>query len=123
MQAATVNRFTVAPRSIGMRGIDLCIATLADIPAACIRRSAQRGTIRCLALCERSSNTPNQCDNSSMSHRLTGLGDVSKYPPANPGALELWPLKAAGGDADAAPEIVSRLKRRLGALAHADIFS
>jgi hypothetical protein len=29
--------------------------------------------------------------------------DGSKYPPAKPGALELWPLKAAGGVANAAP--------------------
>ena len=41
---------------------------------------------------------------------------ASKYPPAKPGALGLWPLKAAGGDADAAPEIVSRIKRPVGAL-------
>jgi hypothetical protein len=28
---------------------------------------------------------------------------LSKHPPAKPGALEHWPLKAAGGVADAAP--------------------
>jgi hypothetical protein len=28
---------------------------------------------------------------------------LSKYPPAKPGALEHWPLEAAGGVADAAP--------------------
>jgi hypothetical protein len=28
--------------------------------------------------------------------------DLSKYPPAKPGALECWPLKAAGQVADAA---------------------
>jgi hypothetical protein len=39
-----------------------------------------------------------------------------KYPPAKPGALEQWPLEAAGGVADAAPEDVSRSKRLLGAL-------
>ena len=31
------------------------------------------------------------------------VADHSKYPPAKPGALEHWPLKAAGGVADAAP--------------------
>ena len=30
-------------------------------------------------------------------------GPQSKYPPAKPGALERWPLKAAGGVADATP--------------------
>ena len=43
-------------------------------------------------------------------------GATSKYPPAKPGALELWPLKAAGGVAYAAAGVVSRSKRLLGAL-------
>jgi hypothetical protein len=30
--------------------------------------------------------------------------NLSKYPPAKPGALECWPLKAADGVADAAPD-------------------
>ena len=30
-------------------------------------------------------------------------GDPSNYPPAKPGALRFWPLKAADGVADAAP--------------------
>jgi hypothetical protein len=40
----------------------------------------------------------------------------SKYPPAKPGALECWPLKAANGVADAAPgqaatEVASKRQR------------
>ena len=35
---------------------------------------------------------------------------MSKYPPAEPGALGLEPLKAAYGAADAAPERVGHLK-------------
>src|SRR3954471_10496968 len=39
-----------------------------------------------------------------------------KYPPAKPGALECWPLKAANGVADAAPgqaatEVASKRQR------------
>ena len=37
-----------------------------------------------------------------------------KYPPAKPGALEFWPLKAAGKVADAASGCVSRSKRLVG---------
>jgi hypothetical protein len=35
------------------------------------------------------------------------LTSVSKYPPAKPGALECWPLKAAGQVADATPDYVA----------------
>jgi hypothetical protein len=38
----------------------------------------------------------------SIQNAVTAL---SKYPPAKPGALERWPLKAAGGVANAAPEL------------------
>jgi hypothetical protein len=41
---------------------------------------------------------------------------LRKYPPAKPGALECWPLKAANGVADAAPgqaatEVASKRQR------------
>jgi hypothetical protein len=40
-----------------------------------------------------------------LPRRAAGCFAPSKYPPAKPGALEHWPLKAAGGVADAAPEL------------------
>jgi hypothetical protein len=40
--------------------------------------------------------------------------DLSKYPPAKPGALECWPLKAAGGVANAAPGSCEPLKAGVG---------
>jgi hypothetical protein len=36
---------------------------------------------------------------------IASLGWLSKYPPAKPGALECWPLKAAGQVADATCEV------------------
>jgi hypothetical protein len=44
------------------------------------------------------------------------IRERSKYPPAKPGALEFWPLKAAGKVANAASGCVSRSKRLSGAL-------
>jgi hypothetical protein len=40
----------------------------------------------------------------SESRRSATVAPQSKYPPAKPGALEYWPLKAADGVANAAPD-------------------
>jgi hypothetical protein len=49
----------------------------------------------------------------NLSHAWNGfhfaLGP-SKYPPAKPGALGIGPLEAAGGVADAAPQLLAHLK-------------
>jgi hypothetical protein len=56
-----------------------------------------------------------RADRSSVAIGRDNTNSPSKYPPAKPGALGFWPLKAAGGVADAAPGIVSRSKRLSGA--------
>ena len=47
--------------------------------------------------------------------QVPSSGQLSKYPPAKPGALGCEPLKAADGAADAAPNCVGHLKVAISA--------
>jgi hypothetical protein len=70
-----------------------------------------------LAVAWSSSGRAHQLRNQGVTSRFDAAPAIieSKYPPAEPGALGLEPLKAAYGAADAAPERVGHLKVAISA--------